>query len=126
MKEQFVIIAQADFSAAHRIDGYNGACGELHGHNWMITVAATTHSTDEIGISLDMKVLKSLLQEIIAPFDHTFLNESPHFANINPTAENIARYIFTELGAKLDQRAEIDYVEVREGESSAVRYSRVE
>ena len=40
-----------DFSAAHRLVGYNGLCSALHGHNWTVQVFIRAAKLDEI---LDM------------------------------------------------------------------------
>jgi 6-pyruvoyltetrahydropterin/6-carboxytetrahydropterin synthase len=52
-------------------------------------------------VLLDFGELKQYLSEIVSGLDHSFLNESGKFAGINPSSENIARYIAEALQAKL-------------------------
>jgi len=46
---------------------------------------------------VDFHDLKAILDAIIARLDHCVINEVPPFTGINPTAEQIAQYIFTQL-----------------------------
>ena len=39
------------FSAAHRLCGYEGACSNLHGHNWTVRVALEAERLDNIGMA---------------------------------------------------------------------------
>jgi len=58
---------------------------------------------NEIGILYDFKALKNDLSAILAPLDHTYLNDVPPFDGVNPTAEHLSRYIFDELSARAQQ-----------------------
>ena len=90
------------FSSAHNLRGYNGKCENIHGHNWQIEVTVRSELLNEIGIAIDFKILKSHLQLIMEKLDHKYINELPYFENINPSAENIAKYIFKEFEALLE------------------------
>ncbi len=61
---------------------------------------------DRCGMLIDFKVLKSKLEHIVEELDHRFLNELESFGGDgrtgNPTAENIARYVFERMRAGLD------------------------
>lgn len=113
----------SSFPAAHRLEGYQGACKRLHGHNWKIRVAVVCDTLDEIGMALDFKVLKDLLNELLEEFDHQYLNELDAFAGINPTSENIARHFYCRLCDRLPQGARLQEVEVAESDNSSVVYS---
>lgn len=106
-----------DFSAAHALRGYNGDCSCLHGHNWTVQVFIQSPELDEIGIAMDFKVLKKELNEILAEFDHKYLNDLPAFADINPTSENIARTIFKRLAGVVNNEGPAKVVRVRVCES---------
>ena len=64
---------------------------------------------------MDMKVLKDLIKvEVEDVFDHKNLNEQvPEFANLNPTAENIAVVIWDKLRPHIsaDQQLEVTLYE---------------
>ena len=78
---------------------------------------------DSIGIALDFKKLKREVDEVIGKFDHVCLNDTESFAACNPTSENIARVIYQELSAKLnDGNVKVYKVEVAESPNSKAAY----
>ena len=114
------------FSAAHRLCGYDGACADLHGHNWKVRVGISCENLDEIGMGLDYGIIKQVLGEVLAKLDHQYLNEVPMLKGANPTSENLARIIFEEVASGLrNYPATIKEVEIYESEKSSVIYSNV-
>ncbi|MDY0150675.1 MAG: 6-carboxytetrahydropterin synthase QueD [Candidatus Cloacimonas sp.] len=114
------------FSAAHRLCGYEGACSNLHGHNWKVRVCLEAQVLDNIGMAMDYGIIKHILQGILAELDHAYLNEVPCLDGLNPTSENLARYIYERMAIKLqDQPAQIFEVEICESERSSVVYRHV-
>lgn len=110
---------EASFSAAHNLRGYKGKCEELHGHNWKVEVAAQKEGLDKIGMVLDFKYLKMVVKEALEEFDHKYLNKIPYFSKVNPTSENIAKYIYNKLKPKISI---IKSVTVWESENSSATY----
>lgn len=114
-----------EFSAAHQLRGYEGACENLHGHNWKVEVAVRGSQLNEIGILIDFKELKKALKEILSELDHCHLNEHPAFRDLNPSSENLARFIFERLEEKLAGKpVEVFRVTVCETERSCASYFR--
>ena len=112
-----------DFSAAHRLVGYNGLCSALHGHNWTVQVFIRAMKLDEIGIAADFTVIKRELTAILASFDHKYLNELPEFQGINPTSENIARILYEKLASAVNiPGVRLDRVRVCESPTSGATY----
>ena len=112
-----------DFSAAHRLVGYNGLCSALHGHNWTVQVFIRATKLDEIGIAADFTVIKRELTAILESFDHKYLNDLPDFKGINPTSENIAKILFEKLdGAVKIPGVTLDRVRVCESPTSGATY----
>lgn len=93
----FEIIVEDYFSAAHRLRGYQGKCEELHGHNWKVQINIQGEKVDKLGILFDFKEVKARLKDVLQKLDHHYLNEVPPFDRLNPTSENLARFIFEEL-----------------------------
>ena len=118
----YKISATITFSSAHSLRGYEGACENLHGHNWVVKATLGTDKLDDIGIAYDFKLLKNNLNEIIDKFDHQFLNEVPPFDKINATSENLAKYIFDSLAKKVPEFIKVVSVEVGESEKYAAIY----
>ncbi|HNX38562.1 MAG TPA: 6-carboxytetrahydropterin synthase QueD [Candidatus Cloacimonadota bacterium] len=112
------------FSAAHRLCGYDGACSQLHGHNWKVRVGIACSCLDEIGMALDYGIIKKALQSILEELDHKYLNELEVLGGLNPTSENLARYIFEEMSLVISQpTCRIAEVEIYESERSSVVYT---
>ena len=112
-----------EFSAAHMLKGYDGLCSNLHGHNWTVQVFIRADRLDDIGIAADFTVIKRVLTEILAQFDHKYLNELPEFQGINPTSENIARILFEKLAPAVAKPViKLDRVRVCESPTSGATY----
>jgi len=97
----YFLTVKAEFSSAHALRGYEGACEHLHGHNWLIEATVRTRELDELGMGIDFKLLKNHLRVLCDKLDHCYLNEVPPFDRLNPTSENIARYLAEELQQRL-------------------------
>jgi 6-pyruvoyltetrahydropterin/6-carboxytetrahydropterin synthase len=109
------------FSSAHCLREYKGRCENLHGHNWKIRAAFYGTELDDTGVLIDFTDIKMYLNKIINYLDHKFLNEIVPFDRVNPTAENIAAFVFGRLKDIETKSAKVCEVEVWESElSSAV------
>ncbi len=116
---------KADFSAAHNLREVGGKCESLHGHNFIVEVAVESESLDEGEMVIDFRLLKSKTKAILENLDHRYLNELPFFAQINPTSENLATYIFGELSRQIDRGSRrVSWVSVWESETSRATYRR--
>ncbi len=119
----YEVFIETSISSAHCLDGYPGPCSRVHGHNWRIKAAVSCKELDERGFAIDFQELKSRLEEICADLDHRELNRIEPFRDTNPTAENLARYIFRELARRIaDDRIRVSRVEVRETSDSGAVY----
>ena len=117
------LMVETDFSAAHQLRGYKGKCEALHGHNWRVQIVVSSDKLNEIGIVLDFHELKEISREVILPLDHSFLNDVFPFTEINPSSENIARWIYDSLKKKLQTKnCMISSVTVWENDSSSATY----
>lgn len=112
-----------DFDAAHQLRGYKGKCENIHGHNWKVEIAVISESLNDIGIAIDFKELKIIAESVISKLDHTFLNEISPFNEINPSSENIARWIYYSIKDKFDKYpVRLDSVTVWESEHASATY----
>ncbi len=119
----YILNVISHFSSAHKLEGYEGDCRKLHGHNWKVRMAVICKDTDKIGLSIDFGELKQQLDELLSKFDHTFLNDLEWFNECNPTSENIARILFLELSKKVNKEScRVSEIEVWESERSSVIY----
>ena len=115
----FELMVKSKFSSAHFLKNYNGKCENLHGHNWKVRVCLCGTKLDEIGMLVDFTDMKAHLDKIMAKLDHKFLNETAPFDKINPTAENIATFIFNEMKIFETEDIKVCEVEVWESETSS-------
>ncbi len=109
------VIATTRFSAAHRLKYLDGKYENLHGHNWTATVTVCAREVDDMGVGIDFVVLKRETESLISKLDYQTLNEVPPFDQKNPSAENIACWLYRALSLKLNtDRAWVKRVEIRE------------
>ena len=111
------------FGAAHQLRNIGGKCESLHGHNWKIEVQVKGEKLDEKGLLIDFNVMKKNTDQIIERLDHKFLNELEYFKDENPSSENIARYIYQELGKQLNnENIRVSRVTAWESDSACATY----
>lgn len=114
----------AHFNAAHRLyrkdwaDAQNnavfGKCNNpnFHGHNYELIVGVTGEIDPQTGYVIDIKILKDIIaDEVETPFDHKNLNlDVLEFADLNPTAENIAVVIWNRIRRRIDAAMDLEVV----------------
>lgn len=118
----YIIAVDSHFASSHQIVGYDGKCSNMHGHTWKVKVEVKADHVNEIGICFDFKSLKELINSIIDDLDHQNLNQLEPFKDMNPTAENIARYLYQTIKAKLPENIKIYQITVWESEKYSVIY----
>ena len=65
----------------------------------LVTLAGA--ELDETGLLLDFKLLKNLLRPVVDYLDHQMINDLAPFTELNPSAENLARYFYEETSRQL-------------------------
>jgi 6-pyruvoyltetrahydropterin/6-carboxytetrahydropterin synthase len=121
----FEAIVSMDFSAAHNLRGYRGKCEALHGHNWKVEVALRAGRLDRIGMVTDFGVIKKHLRAVLEELDHHYLNDVGPFGKLNPTSENLARWVFGQMTRRMKTaRCAVAWVKIWETASSCAVYRR--
>ncbi len=119
----FELMVETNFSSAHQLRGYKGECENLHGHNWKVQVHVIAEKLNEIDMAIDFHEIKEFTNEVIAPLDHSFLNEIFPFTEKNPSSENIAKWIYDTLRKKLNNGSiHLSAVTVWESETTYATY----
>jgi 6-pyruvoyltetrahydropterin/6-carboxytetrahydropterin synthase len=78
---------------------------------------------DAAGIIMDFRDLKQILKKVLAGLDHQYLNDLEPFTAINPSAENIAEYLFHAVSGSIKTPVLLKEVTVWENDSCCVTYS---
>ena len=112
------------FSSAHFLREYKGKCENLHGHNWKVRVCLSGCKLDSAGMLIDFTDIKKHLAAVMSVLDHKCLNETPPFDKINPTAENIAAFVFEQMKESETDDIKVYEVEVWESETSSAIVSK--
>ena len=109
------------FDAAHNLVKYHGKCEKLHGHTYKLHVTVAGERGPE-GMVIDFVELKQKVkEEVLCLLDHSYLNEIIE----QPTAENIACWIFDKLEPMLKGDSHyLQEVIVWETPTSFVKYCR--
>lgn len=119
----YKLSALLNFSSAHYLSDYDGYCARLHGHNWKVQVDVTANMLGDNGMAMDFKDLNEIAWEVIGKFDHQVINEVKPFDEINPTAENLARYFYDEIKKTLPSDIKMSKIGLWETEKYLVEYS---
>jgi 6-pyruvoyltetrahydropterin/6-carboxytetrahydropterin synthase len=97
----YEVTVEADFSSGHYLRNYHGRCENPHGHNYKVRVTLAGKALDQTGLLLDFKQLKQVMRPVIDRIDHQMLNDLEPFNEINPSAENLARYFYDQTNEQL-------------------------
>ncbi len=111
------------FSAAHRLRNYNGKCENLHGHNYKVEIAVRGDRLTD-GLLMDFALLKKRIDAVIGGLDHTYLNEVEPFTKVEPSAENIAEYLYHALSSQLTGGVALSHVRVWESDDNWAIYTK--
>lgn len=120
------ITLRRGFSAAHQLRLEDGSLEPLHGHNWQVRFVAARRDggLDSIGTVHDFHDIDARLGAVLAGLHNTHLNDTPAFAEINPTTEHVARYLVEAVA--LPEGVRVMEVEVWETPECSATWRRSE
>jgi 6-pyruvoyltetrahydropterin/6-carboxytetrahydropterin synthase len=98
----YEVTVEAGFSSGHYLRNYHGKCENPHGHNYKVRITLAGAALDPSGLLLDFKLLKQVLKTTIDRIDHQMLNDLEPFTELNPSAENIAKYFYDQTSSQLN------------------------
>jgi 6-pyruvoyltetrahydropterin/6-carboxytetrahydropterin synthase len=119
----FEISVEHTFAAGHALRNYKGKCENIHGHNYKVRVTMAGHKLNAAGLLMDFVDLRAEIKGVIEKLDHRFLNDIPPFDQLNPSAENLAKFICDEVetGAR-NQGLQVHAVTVWETDTTSATY----
>lgn len=104
-KKIWRLTVRSEFAAGHALRHYEGKCEKTHGHNFAVELVVEGDSLHEkTELLVDFKVLKTALKQVLDSIDHCVLNECPPFDSLNPSSENLSRYIWQQLEKPVQQQ----------------------
>ena len=112
--EMFTVSVETHFWASHRLTLPAGSKEPLHQHNWMVTADVSSSKLDSMGLVMDFRRLKAMLDSIVAEFDNISLDRIDYFRQNNPSAETVAKYIYEKLELILPEAVKLETVRVAE------------
>jgi len=98
----FEVTVEHSFAAGHSLREYKGKCENVHGHNYRIQVTVEGEELNRIGLLVDFVELKKAVRAVCEVLDHQFINDLEPFTIVNPSAENIAKYLYDNVDAMLN------------------------
>ena len=120
----FEVTIEETFAAGHALRNYRGKCENVHGHNYRCQVTLEGAELDDIGLLVDFVELKRVVHGVLDRLDHQWLNEFPPFDVLNPSAENMARYIYQQVaeGLQVREGVRVGLVRLWETDTSQATY----
>ena len=121
----FTIRVSARFEAAHFLREYRGISEPLHGHSYLVEVdlAAAGGGVDADAIAVDFVSARRKLEALAKTLDYGCINDVPPFDKVNPSAENIAQWFASALGAAVaEEKAVVRAVTIWEGPVNSVTF----
>lgn len=123
MPGKWKLTVTQDFSSSHQLRNYGGKCENMHGHNFGVEVVVEGDRLDDrVEYLVDFKEIKQRTKAVLDRLDHKHLNEVPPFTEINPSSENLARFIYRELAGDMPDNVRLVEVSVSEKASSKATY----
>ena len=120
----FFAIVEIPFHASHQLTLPDGSKEPLHCHNWLVTAQVSRRTLDQMGLVMDFNILGGLVKNIVTPFDNNTLDKIDYFKQKNPSAENVAMYIYEKLEQKLPKGVNLKEIKVVEQPGCSAKFSR--
>ena len=120
----FEVSVEQTFAAGHALRNYRGKCENVHGHNYRVLVTLQGQELDSIGLLVDFVEVKKLIHQVVDRLDHQFINDLTPFDQINPSAENMAKYFYDEIsrGIAGEGAVRVSEVQIWETDTASATY----
>ena len=120
----FEVTIEDTFAACHALRNYRGKCENVHGHNYRCQVTLEGDQLDAIGLLVDFVEMKRVVHAVLDRMDHQWLNDFPPFDVLNPSAENMVKYIHDEVkqGLSIREGVRVGAVKLWETDTASATY----
>jgi 6-pyruvoyltetrahydropterin/6-carboxytetrahydropterin synthase len=120
----FTVKVETHFWASHQLTLPDGSKEPMHRHNWAVTAKVGCDKLDSMGLVMDFIQLQVMVKEITSRFTDDQLGSIDYFQRNNPSAENVAKYIFEQLEPKLPGRVKLQSIKVVEEPGCSAKFSK--
>ncbi|MBN2137833.1 MAG: 6-carboxytetrahydropterin synthase [Sedimentisphaerales bacterium] len=110
----FTISVEMTFKASHQLTLSDGSIEPVHSHDWSVAAEVAGEKLNDTGFVIDFNDLRAELRGIITPLENTQLGNLDCFENENPSAENVAKYVYEKLSPKLPKSVHLQSIAVGE------------
>ncbi|MFC1794282.1 6-pyruvoyl tetrahydropterin synthase family protein [Planctomycetota bacterium] len=118
----FTISVERHFLASHQLTFPDGSKEPVHNHDWVVTANLSSERLNNMGVVMDFRVLQAMIDKTVAGFDNTALESISYFQQNNPSAENVAKYIYEKLRIELPEGVELQNVRVVEEPGCSAKF----
>ena len=116
------ISVDTHFWASHQLSLPDGSKEPVHSHNWSVTADVSGEKLSSMGLVMDFRRLKAMLDDIVAEFDNMALDSIDYFRPINSSAENVAKYIYEKLQIRLPKGVKLEAITVAEKPGCSAKF----
>jgi 6-pyruvoyltetrahydropterin/6-carboxytetrahydropterin synthase len=110
----FTVSVERRFRASHQLTLPDGSKESLHQHDWIVTAVISSEKLNNMGVVMDFRSLRAMVDQTIAGFNNKALESISYFQQNNPSAENVAKYIYDKLLIELPEGVKLLNVRVVE------------
>ena len=118
----FTISVETHFQASHQLTLPDGSKEPVHNHDWAVTASLSSEKLNNMGVVMDFQELKAMVDKTVAGFDNTALESIVYFQRNNPSAENIAKYIYDKLRNELPEGVKLRSIRVVEEPGCSAKF----
>lgn len=120
----FTIRVETRFRASHQLILPDGSKEPLHHHDWLASADVSSERLDNMGVVMSFQRLKAMLDSAVGDFDNAAIEAVGYFQQNNPSAENVAKYIYDKLRTGLPEGVKLRNVRVIEEPGCSAKYSQ--
>ncbi len=120
----FTVSVETHFWASHQLTMPDGSKEPAHHHNWSVRAEVGAEKLNSSGFVIDFLKLRKMLDNIVAQFDNITLEKIGYFQQNNPSAENVAKYIYEKLESKLPNGLKVQSIRITEGPNYSAKLSK--
>jgi 6-pyruvoyltetrahydropterin/6-carboxytetrahydropterin synthase len=119
----WMVTVETHFWASHSLTLPDGSKEPAHSHNFSVTAEVGTEKMADMELVMDFRRLREMLDDIVADFDNVALESIDYFKRNNPTAENVAKYVYEKLRPQLPKDVQLEAIRVIEEPGCSAKFT---